>query len=221
MYDFCFYQDALEPNRAYELSGDGDRHRQFYVAFNAAAVNFTDLTVDHGMYVRGAATVAAGRFGAWVWRCEVSTRDAAPVIADGDGVTSVLRLRKPIETIDLKPGSEWLLRLDATTMYPGVVVPRHIHDGPGIRCLKAGEIHIESDETTETYRANEPWYETGPDDAVVARAGDAMPASFVRFMLLPTSYVGVRSVKFLDGAPPANFRARVGPKFYDDTIIKF
>ncbi len=220
VYDFCFYQDALEPNRSFELTDD-DLHRQFYLAFNTAAINGMDVHMDHGVYVRGATTVKAGAFGAWVWRCEVTPRDAAPSPATGEGVTSSLRLRKPIQTIDLAPGSEWLLRLDATTMYPKLRVPRHIHEGPGIRCMRSGEIHIESVETTETYRANDPWYETGPDDPVVASSGPELPASFVRFMVLPTEYLGVRSIKFLDEQPPSNFRNRVGPKFHNDTIVQF
>lgn len=219
-YDFCFYQDSIEPNRAYELTEEGV-HRQFYVAFNSADINGMDVRMDDGVYVNGPANVKAGNFGVWVWRCEITPRDAEATPAEGEGITSVHRMRKPIETVDLAPGSSWLLRLDATTMYPGMRVPRHIHEGPGIRCMRSGEMHVESEETTDTFRANDPWYETGPDDPVIATSGPELPCSFARFMLLPAEYFGKRSVKFVDETPPPEFRNRVGPKFFNDTIIHF
>ena len=91
---------------------------------------------------------------------------------------------------------------------------------PGIRCLKFGEFRRESGEPTATYRPGESRYETGPDDPVIARASATQPAGFVRIMLLPTKWFGLRSVKFVDPASNAALGARSARRVYNDTIIE-
>jgi hypothetical protein len=79
---------------------------------------------------------------------------------------------------------------------------------------------LESRETTATYRPGESWYETGPDDPVIARASATQPAGFVRIMLLPTKWFGLRSVKFVDPASNAALGTRSARRVYNDTIIE-
>ena len=109
-------------------------------------------------------------------------------------------------------------------MFPGAVINRHVHDGPRIRCLKFGEFRIESKETTATYRPSEPWYESGPDDPVIARASDTQPTGFIRVMLLPPQWIGRHSVKFIEAgsgaAVPEKGSVRSGRRVYNDTIIE-
>ncbi len=105
-------------------------------------------------------------------------------------------------------------------MFPGAVPHRHAHEGPGIRCLKFGEFHIESKEGTATYHPGEAWYEAGLDDPVVARASATQPSGFVRIMLLPAKLSGLRSVKYMDASAGPLLRGRSARRVYNDTIIE-
>lgn len=218
-YQFYFYHDIIEPNQAAELD-PGIRHRQLVVAHGQIEVGMQTVNLDHGIYFGGGATMGAGPEGAWVWRCEIVQDGAEESLLRGEGIISKAILKKPISSIDLKRGDKWLFRSDTTTMFPGAVANRHVHEGPGIRCLKFGEFRIESQETTATYRPGEAWYETGPNDPVIARASATQPAGFVRIMLLPPKWIGLRSVKFVDSSSAVPLRGRSARRVYNDTIIE-
>ena len=218
-YQFYFYHDVIEPNKSAELD-PGIRHRQLVVAHGQIDVGMQTVNMDQGTYFSGGGILSASSEGAWVWRCEIVEEGAAESLLRGDGVMSRAMMKKPINSIDLKRGEKWLFRSDTTTMFPGAVANRHVHEGPGIRCLKFGEFRVESQETTATYHAGEPWYETGPNDPVIARASATQPTSFVRIMLLPPKWFGLRSVKFVDPSSDTSLRGRSARRVYDDTIIE-
>jgi hypothetical protein len=222
-YQFYFYHDVLERNLSAQLD-ERVRHRQLIVVHGLIHVNLQTIGVEHGVYCSGGGEIAAGPEGAWVWRCEIVADGAAESLLGGEAVFSQVRMKKAIRSVDPRPGEKWLFRSDTITMFPGAVIPRHVHDGPGVRCLKFGEFRIESKETTATYRPGEPWYESGPDDPVIARASATQPAGFVRLMLLPPQWIGRNSVKFVDAdsgtVVPEKGSLRSGRRVYNDTIIE-
>lgn len=222
-YQFYFYHDVIERNRSAQLNS-GVRHRQLIVVHGLIHVNLQTINVEHGVYCSGGGEIAAGPEGAWVWRCDIVADGAAESPLSGEGVFSQVRMKKAIKSVDPHPGEKWLFRSDTITMFPGAVLGRHVHDGPGIRCLKFGEFRIESKETTAIYRPSDPWYESGPDDPVIARASATQPTGFVRLMLLPPQWIGRNSVKFIDsdsGAAMLEQRTyRSGRRVYNDTIIE-
>lgn len=221
-YQFCFYHDVIERNRSAQLD-PGVRHRQLIVVHGVIHVNLQTIGVEHGTYLSGGGEIIAGPEGAWVWRCDIAPDGADESPLTGEAVFSQVKMKKAIRSVDPKPGEKWLFRSDTITMFPGAVIARHVHDGPGVRCLKFGEFRIESHETTATYRPSEPWFESGPDDPVIARASPTQPTSFVRLMLLPPQWIGRNSVKFVDestGAALEKGTYRSGRRVYNDTIIE-
>ncbi len=113
--------------------------------------------------------------------------------------------------VELDPASAWVARLDRVDFPPGGVAYRHVHPGPGIRYLVAGELTIESPDGTRRYREGEAWFE-GAEHSVVATAGDR-GAAFVRVLLLPAAWAGRRTIRYLDPADEAR------PKLQRATIL--
>jgi quercetin dioxygenase-like cupin family protein len=92
---------------------------------------------------------------------------------------------------------EWLLRCDRVDFPPGGLAYRHTHPGPGIRCLLAGSIEIETSGETHVYGPLEAWFESGPEP-VLARASATEPTAFVRVLLLPLEWAGKRTIRYVD-----------------------
>ena len=113
--------------------------------------------------------------------------------------------------VDLDPAIEWLVRCDRVDFPPGGVAYLHTHPGPGIRCLLAGEIRIDSLGESHTYGAFEAWFERG-SDPVFAAASPTRETSFVRVMLLPREWEGKRTIRYVnpeDAERPKTQRATV------------
>lgn len=218
-FQFSFYQDFLAPNQSAELDATV-RHRQLVVMHGSIELGMQTVAADHGIHFGGHGMLVAGAEGAWVWRCEIVARDTADSVLRAEGVTSTAVLTRPIDTLDLRSGSRWLFRADTTTMPPGMVAHPHAHEGPGVRCLKFGQMRIESRETAATYLPGEAWYESGPGDPVVAHASATQPTVFVRMMLLPPEFFGRRSVRVVDPANGDRPRARSARRVYNDTLIE-
>ena len=103
------------------------------------------------------------------------------------------------------PGA-WVLRCDRVDFPPGGIAYRHVHPGPGIRRILVGELTVDRGEgDVRTYRAGESWYEAA-NDPVVARASASEDTSFVRVMLLPAEWAGLRTIHYLDPADEAKPR---------------
>jgi quercetin dioxygenase-like cupin family protein len=101
------------------------------------------------------------------------------------------------ERVDVRPG--WLMRHDRIDFPPGGIAYRHTHPGPGIRYLLFGELTIDSGGETRTYRAGEPWFESGPEP-VLATASQTEETAFVRVLLLPPEWRGKRTISYVDPA---------------------
>jgi quercetin dioxygenase-like cupin family protein len=97
--------------------------------------------------------------------------------------------------LDLPPG-EYLLRCDRVDFPPGGEAFLHTHQGPGIRVLLFGSIHIETNGTEHDYAPGEAWFEAGPDP-VYASTHAHEPSAFVRCMVLPRALQGSPSIRYV------------------------
>ena len=113
--------------------------------------------------------------------------------------------------VELDDACDWLMRCDRVDFPPGAIAYRHVHPGPGIRRLLFGELTITTGGVTTTYRAGDPWFESGPEP-VYAASSATEPTAFVRVMLLPTAWAGKRTIRYTDPADadrPTRQRATV------------
>jgi len=101
--------------------------------------------------------------------------------------------------VELDPSTAWLMRCDRVDFQPGGVAHRHVHPGPGIRCLLFGRITIETQGAEHTHGPGEPWFETGPDPVLATTAAEE-PSAFVRVLLLPAEWEGRRTISYVDPA---------------------
>ena len=99
----------------------------------------------------------------------------------------------------LDPSTGWLMRHDRVEFQPGAIAYRHTHPGPGIRCLLYGAITIDSAGEVATYRPGEAWFESGPEP-VLATTAPFEPSAFVRVLLLPAEFAGLRTIRYVDPA---------------------
>ena len=97
------------------------------------------------------------------------------------------------------PGGGHVVRCDRVDFPPGSVAHRHVHPGPGIRRILHGELTIEREGSSHTYRAGESWFEDA-DDPVLATASATEETAFVRVLLLPREWAGKRTIRYLDPA---------------------
>lgn len=175
-------------------------HRTLY-CYEGAVTAFGDksLAQDEGIYGKAALPLVAGSRGADIWRWEIAAADVGPTLAEGPGITSELLLAGPIATVQTESDDEpWLMRLDSVAFPAGGCALRHVHRGPGIRCLVQGDIRIDAEGASHRFGAGAPWFETGPDP-VFAQAADA-PTRFVRCSVLPASLLGKSSIRYVDPA---------------------
>ncbi|MFN0162217.1 MAG: hypothetical protein ACKVQQ_13380 [Burkholderiales bacterium] len=136
----------------------------------------------------GAATVTAGRAGARVLHWELVQQGAA---AAGSAAGS-LTLAAPLDL----PAKEVLMRCDRVEFPPGGEALTHVHQGPGIRCLVAGAIRIDSLGNSHHYGVGQAWFEAGPEP-VYAAASATEATAFVRVMILPRTCHGKSSIRYV------------------------
>lgn len=190
-------------------------HRLMYVQHGRVEINDQEMSADEATYRDNA--VAMKSTGAWaqVWRWELAPPNAAPLLLDGDGVLSALRMSRVITSLHMPEGSRWLFRLDQIVSGAGRIADCHQHPGPGIRCLLEGTFNVQQD--AESYRdllPGDPWWETG-SDTVIAWSSRQMAARFLRGMVLPAEWAGKVTGTWLSGQTPP----RGNWKLYLDQII--
>jgi quercetin dioxygenase-like cupin family protein len=145
----------------------------------------------------GAATVAGH---ALHWQVEDDGHDAAGAL-----------LSAPVQ---LDAATDWIIRCDRVDFPPGGIAYRHVHPGPGIRCLLAGGIEIETEGHVTAYGPGGAWFESGPDP-VLARAAPDRDTSFVRVMLLPAEWTGKRTIRYVDPADAELPRLQRATVYFD------
>jgi hypothetical protein len=213
-FSLNFYHDQIGADGA-AASALAPAHRLLYVRHGSAVINGKTVNADEALYCDGPLTLESA--GAWseVWRWELASPNAAPLLQQGSGVLSHLRMSRVVTSLALAEGTRWLLRLDRILTPAGRVADRHQHPGPGIRCLLEGAFNVQQDaESARDLRPGEPWWETG-SDTVIAWSSLQMGAKFLRGMLLPVEWEGKVTGHWLSGRqpPPGNW------KLYVDRVI--
>jgi hypothetical protein len=177
-------------------------HRLLYVRHGRAEINGQTLSTGEAIYCDGPLAFKTASEWSQVWRWELASPNAAPVLAAGEGVFSSLRMSRVITSLAMPEGSRWLLRLDQITTGAGRVADRHQHPGPGIRCLLEGTFNVQQDaESHRDLLPGDPWWETGAD-TVVAWSSKQMAARFLRGMVLPVEWEGKVTGTWLSGHTP-------------------
>jgi hypothetical protein len=190
-------------------------HRLLYVRHGSAVINDKTVSADEALYCDEPLELKSA--GAWseVWRWELALPNSAPLLQQGSGVLSHLRMSRVVTSLALAEGTRWLLRLDRIVTPAGRIADRHQHPGPGIRCLLEGTFNVQQDaESARDLRPGDPWWETGWD-TVIAWSSPQMAAKFLRGMLLPVECEGNVTGTWLSGRspPPGNW------KLYVDCVI--
>jgi hypothetical protein len=193
-------------------------HRLLYVRHGRVVVNGKTMSPDEATYLDGPVTLQASADWSQVWRWELAAPNAAPLLIEGTGVLSSLRMSRVITHLAMLEGSRWLFRLDQITSAAGRIADRHQHPGPGIRCLLEGTFNVAQDaESARDLFPGDAWWETG-SDTVVAWGSRQMAAKFMRGMVLPAEWEGKVTGTWLSGEAA---RPRPGNwKLYVDELIE-
>ena len=179
---------------------DDPAPRALYVSAGSVSVHGQDLPLDEGVVLTDAAMLCAGGDGATVWRWEVGSADAE---AHDRAHRTTLRLAGRFDPAAI--ADELLIRLDSVAFPPGGTALLHTHRGPGIRCLREGDIRIDTEGRSSSYGSGGAWFESGPEP-VFAQASMDHPSRFIRAMILPRALLGASSIRFV------NFEDRDKPK---------
>lgn len=155
----------------------------------------TSLAEDAAWYGADSVTVTAGPDGAVIWRWELAPEDSEPIPARGIGETSIENLSAPLNGPD--PVSDWIMRCDSVKFPIGGTALTHTHQGPGIRCLRQGQIRIDTPAGSTHYLPGQAWFEAGPDP-VFAQASELECTKFVRVMILPAELRGKSSIQYVN-----------------------
>ena len=174
-------------------------HRLLYVRYGRVVINGQTLNIDEATYCEGPVTLQSAADWSQVWRWELAVPNSTPLLLDGSGVLSSLRMSRVITHLAMLDGSRWLFRLDQIIGAAGRIADRHQHPGPGIRCLLEGTFNVAQDaESARNLFPGDAWWETGPD-TVVAWGSHQMAAKFMRGMILPAEWEGKPTATWLSG----------------------
>ena len=189
-YEMRLFEDTLFGGE--EVRFDDPAPRALYVTAGSIAVDGDDVPLDEGLVSTDAVTLQAGGDGATVWRWEVRPADAK---TDIYAHRTTLRLAGRIDPAAI--ADELLIRLDSVSFPPGGTALLHTHQGPGIRCLREGEIRIDTEGCSSSYGPGGAWFESGPEP-VFAQASMEVPSRFIRTMVLPRSLLGASSIRYVN-----------------------
>ena len=172
------------------------RPRILYAARGSVTAGDATLAEDEGGYFPAPTAMTPGDGGAIVWRWELAGRDEQPELASGTGVASRLAMEVEVDAAPLADDGHILFRCDSVAFPPGACAYTHVHQGPGIRCLRDGTIRIDSEGASHAYGPGDPWFEAGPEP-VFAQADMETPSRFIRVMILPPGLKGQSSVRYI------------------------
>ena len=189
-YEMRLFEDTLFGGE--EVRFEAPAPRALYVSAGSISINGEDVPLDDGVVLTNAATVCAGSDGATVWRWEVGSPDDR---ADVCAHRTTLRLAGQVDPAAI--AHELLIRLDSVAFPPGGTAFLHTHQGPGIRCLREGEIRIDTEGRSSSYGPGGAWFESGPEP-VFAQASMTFPSRFIRAMALPRALLGASSIRYVN-----------------------
>jgi hypothetical protein len=209
-----FYHDQIAASGS-TASALAPTHRLLYVRHGRVVINGQSMNADEAVYCDE--PVALKSTGDWsqVWRWELALPNTAPLLHQGEGVLSSLRMSRVITSLAMLEGTRWLFRLDQITSAAGRIADRHQHPGPGIRCLLEGAFNVQQAiESARDLNPGDAWWETG-SDTVIAWGSRQMAAKFLRGMVLPAEWEGKVTGTWLSGQTPP----RGNWKLYVDRVI--
>ncbi|OUS37621.1 hypothetical protein A9Q94_05200 [Rhodobacterales bacterium 56_14_T64] len=114
--------------------------------------------------------------------------------------------------------TEVLLRMDEVEFPPGAVASRHIHPGDGIRFLTSGKLRIVSDHHEEKATPGHAWFETASSPVRAEASPDHPMTSFVRRMVLPTTFSGKPTINILDEDEAKLPRHQITRSHFDEIV---
>ncbi|NQW10776.1 MAG: hypothetical protein HQ481_12960 [Alphaproteobacteria bacterium] len=150
---------------------------------------------DSAWFGCGAVLVTAGPEGAVIWRWELAAEDDPPILPEHPGITSKLNVAAALDGPD--SSADWILRCDSVKFPIGGQAFPHVHQGPGIRVLREGQIRIDTAGTAHHYLPGQAWFEPGPEP-VFAQASELECSRFVRVMILPSELKGKSSIQYVN-----------------------
>lgn len=168
--------------------------RMIFVVHGAVMIESKTFGGGEAWFGEGAVTVVPGPQGATCWRWELGPTNSMDGLMHGSGITSLCKLAAPLQTL---PDGDLLLRGDSVGFPPGGCAYLHRHQGPGIRCLIEGGIHIDTNGHSASFGPGGAWFESGPD-AVFAQAAADRPSRFIRVMVLPRALTGKSSIQYVN-----------------------
>src|SRR6202142_521660 len=172
--------------------------RFIFVVHGSATIAGKPVNGGEAWQGEGEALVKPGPGGVTCWRWELSPGEKGSMVAAAPGMMTHEKLTAFLETM---PKGELLMRGDSVAFPPGGCAYKHVHQGPGIRCVIEGGIRIDTHGRSTSYGPGGAWYETGPD-GVFAQGADR-PTRFIRVMILPRAYLGKSSIEYLNEADKA------------------
>ncbi len=187
MYELNLYCDRLAPGEQFKVAAA--YNRVLYIAQGSADVEGSEQGLGTAWFGAGKLSCQAGPAGAELWHWELSP-------TGGEAGRGAL-LSAPITT--LAHGAGWLMRCDSVALPPEGYAYRHVHQGPGIRCLLEGGIRVETGGQAHDYGRGQAWFEDGITPVFAQAAADA-PMRFIRVMILPRALKGERSIRYVDDA---------------------
>jgi hypothetical protein len=192
VYVLRLYAGRLDAGAALECAGGAVR--AIYVADGQLALDSSgtaaSLAPNSAWYGAAPVNLRAGAAGARLLRFELGG-------AEDQGGEGKPLLASPPLALDAR--GAYLLRCDRVEFPPGGVAYRHTHQGPGLRCLVAGAIRIETEGAVHSYAPGEAWFESGSDPVFAAGSASATTA-FIRVMVLPLALLGKSSIRYVDAA---------------------
>jgi hypothetical protein len=190
--------------------------RFIFVVQGSATIGGKRVGAGEAWQGNGETVVRPGPEGVTCWRWELSRGDAGSTVAAAPGMTTHEKLTAFLETM---PKGELLMRGDSVAFPPGGCAYRHVHQGPGIRCLIEGGIRIDTHHRSTSYGPGGAWYESG-SDPVFAQAAADKPSRFIRVMILPRALIGKSSIAYVNEADKAKPKTQ-SYKVYADAPIEF
>jgi hypothetical protein len=209
-----FYHDQVAAEGA-TVSVLPGVHRVLYVRHGSVMINDRLMRPDEAVYCDEPLTLKSAGEWSQVWRWELAAPNAPPLLHEGAGVLSSLRMSRIITNLAMPEGTRWLFRLDRIVTAAGRIADRHQHPGPGIRCLLEGTFNVQQDsESARDLFPGDAWWETG-SDTVIAWGSRQMAAKFLRGMVLPVEWEGKVTGTWLSGHQPPSGNW----KLYVDRVI--
>jgi len=193
-YSLNLFEDQLEvrDETTWPLA---EGYRMVYVVEGAVDIAADGRSGAHGensaCFGSGVCVARAVADRTRLWRWEL-----VPANGGQRALESTHPSLKASNAVSLKSEEEYLMRCDRVDFPPGGIAYTHTHAGPGTRCLLRGELRVTVQQKTIVARPDDPWFERG-SDPVLASASAYGLTSFVRTMILPRSYRGRSSIRYV------------------------